>query len=113
VVVAEGVHLERPEASETQRSGGVGAPRVLSVAEGVHLERPAASETQRSSAGNGSRPLSGRRLARPSGAVGVVAIVYPVAGGVHLSGRSLANPSGAVGSGPLVGARRRQVPAVV
>jgi len=55
VVVAEGVHLERPEASETQRIGGVG-PSGRLVAEGVHLERAEPSETQRSGAGNGAGP---------------------------------------------------------
>jgi len=49
VSVAEGVRLERSETSETQRSGGVGPSGILS---------PQASIS------------SGRRLARPSGAVG-------------------------------------------
>jgi len=86
VVVAAGVHLERPEASETQRSGGGGplwypvaegvhlsglwlanpaerwrsGPLVVNVAVGVHLERAEPSETQRSGAGSGGRPLSGQ-----------------------------------------------------
>jgi len=44
----------------------VGASQVVSVAEGVHLERPEASETQRSGAGKGDRPLSGQSIANPA-----------------------------------------------
>jgi len=64
-VVAEGVFSSGQRLARPAERWGQGL-QVVSVAEGVHLERAEPSETQRSGAGKGSRPLSGRSLANPA-----------------------------------------------
>jgi len=46
---------------------GVGAPLVVNVAEGVHLERPEASETQRSGGVGPLELVGARRRQAPAG----------------------------------------------